>query len=126
MENIGYSVEGIIKNFQLETSTVLNIYLYGSRVYGTASESSDWDFIVIVEDDTEKISMSNEHSISGNDGNSDAVIMGVSFFQKRINEHQMNALECLWLTPDKILLEKRKFSFVFYSKFITSHFFKSN
>jgi len=111
MEGRRYDVEEIIKNFGLESNTVLNIYLYGSRVYGTESKTSDWDFIIIVEDDNEKFSV-NEQCFPGNDGNSDAVIMTASNFQSKINDHQIHVLECLWLSPDKILLEKRKFSFV--------------
>jgi predicted nucleotidyltransferase len=31
-------------------SNVLNVYGWGSRVYGTATAESDWDFIVITEE----------------------------------------------------------------------------
>jgi predicted nucleotidyltransferase len=29
---------------------VLNVYLWGSRVYGTATPESDWDVIVVIKD----------------------------------------------------------------------------
>ncbi len=31
---------------QIEEDDILNVYLIGSRVYGTATETSDWYFII--------------------------------------------------------------------------------
>ena len=42
----GYGV-----NMDYNNPNILNIYQHGSRVYGTASEKSDYDYICIVEDD---------------------------------------------------------------------------
>lgn len=33
-----------------DPDTILNVYLWGSRVYGTATPTSDWDFIAVVKD----------------------------------------------------------------------------
>ncbi|KAL6068249.1 hypothetical protein QOT17_008282 [Balamuthia mandrillaris] len=40
--------ERVLDNFGLADEDVLNIYLYGSRVYGTHSAESDWDYIVLL------------------------------------------------------------------------------
>ncbi len=36
------SVEDLLSNFFLKDEQVLNVYMYGSRVYGTAREDSDY------------------------------------------------------------------------------------
>jgi hypothetical protein len=50
------SLKNVLENPQLEgvpEDKILNVYQYGSRVYGVANPDSDWDFVVIVSDDTE-------------------------------------------------------------------------
>jgi predicted nucleotidyltransferase len=39
--------EEIIKASGIHPARILNIYLFGSRVYGNASDNSDWDVIMI-------------------------------------------------------------------------------
>lgn len=42
------SLEWFFSELNLEPQDVTNIYLTGSRVYGTATSESDWDFICVV------------------------------------------------------------------------------
>ena len=81
-----------------------------SRVYGTHSLHSDWDYIVVVDDsyaDGRAIAAESENSFHGNEEH-DCVLVTKSKFIQLINEHQMNGLECLWLPPHQVLLEKFK------------------
>lgn len=82
----------------------LNIYRYGSRVYGTASDNSDHDFIVVQ---------------YGNEGSKQEIkteifnmtVYDEVAFQKDIDDHEISALECLFLPRELIALENRRFSF---------------
>jgi len=83
-------------------SNVLNVYQYGSRVYGTATDTSDWDFIVIIQ---QKIKDS--YSDSG---------IHVQFFSpveflQLLHAHEISALECLYLPQAHIWKQTHCFSF---------------
>jgi hypothetical protein len=78
------------------------VYKYGSHVYGTARKNSDHDFIVILEDKV-------------NEQYSDREI-NINFFtpeehQKRLDDHEISALECHFLQEKHILKERQKYSF---------------
>lgn len=95
----------IIKTFDLDESNVLTIYPYGSRVYKTASEQSDYDFIVIFKDGTVKDEfavMADKLSIHS---------YNESSFQKLLNSHKIFAMECFFLPPEFLLLQRKKFKF---------------
>jgi len=64
------------------------VYKYGSRVYGTNTEKSDYDYVAITNDDS-------EGSYTGN--NFDITVYSKKAFQEKINNHEISALECLWL-----------------------------
>lgn len=68
---------------------LLNVYPYGSRVYGTNTENSDHDFILVADStgDTESIT---------SDG-VDATIYSVKAFEEALMKHEISTLECLWL-----------------------------
>lgn len=68
---------------------VMKVYKYGSRVYGTFNETSDYDFIAICDD------TSREGSYAGD--NFDVTVYSKNTFQQRIDNHEISALECLWV-----------------------------
>lgn len=37
----------VLKRLQLKETEVANVYVYGSRVWGTGNKNSDWDFLII-------------------------------------------------------------------------------
>ena len=92
----------ILKRAKLDDSNVINAYVYGSRVYGTARENSDYDFVFIVKKrDNEQFSDN---------------LININFFtdeshQQRLNEHEISALECQFLSPEFILKETKKYKF---------------
>lgn len=81
---------------------VVNIYLYGSKVYGCNPDGDD-DYIVVV-----KGQNINEQFISDT---CDVSFYSEDVFQEMINKHDITALECLFLTKDKVIKEDRRFEF---------------
>lgn len=96
------NAQQVLERIKLNESDVIAIYPYGSRVYCNVRPDSDYDFIVIT---TKKI----------NEQFSDRLI-NVNFYtpeehQKRLDDHEISALECYFLPNEIKLIEKRKFNF---------------
>ena len=98
------SYQEILERSKLDDSNVINAYCYGSRVYGTATKNSDYDFIFVVKKrDNEQFSDN---------------LININFFtdeghQQRLDEHEISALECQFLSPEFILKETKKYKFNF-------------
>ena len=96
------SYKEILERAELDDSNVINAYCYGSRVYGTATKFSDYDYIFVVKK-------------RDNEQFSDRLI-NINFFtdeshQQRLDEHEISALECQFLSPEFILKETKKYKF---------------
>lgn len=76
---------------------ILNVYLYGSRVYECHNDQSDFDYIVIADDDEDIV------EVKGGEFDGDYTIYNRETFFNRMAEHEISVLECLYLPPDKIL-----------------------
>lgn len=99
-------IDLILKDFKLKDEDVLNVYMYGSHVYGTNSEKSDHDFIVVAKD-----TCHDQDSLSSSWRNLNATIYSQSSFQEKLNLHKISALECFFLPKDKILRSSIVFPF---------------
>lgn len=82
---------------------LLNIYLYGSHVYGTAGEDSNVDYIFVVDHQKEKESQTFA-------GRFNVTSYPVDYFQELLDRHAVSAVECFFL-PDKLKIELYEFSF---------------
>lgn len=89
----------------LKDSNIIAIYQYGSHVYGTNSEKSDKDIIVILEDISQSIETLNELKKQY-----DVSVYSKIDFEKQIKEHEISALECLFL-EDKFILKYHQWNF---------------
>lgn len=91
----------------IPTHSILNIYTYGSDVYGTSTAYSDKDFIIVVENGCAGVF--DKAEFSNNIFN--FTIYDVNEFCRLIFEHEISVLECLFL-PDHLKQEHIKFEFV--------------
>lgn len=82
---------------------LVNSYLYGSNVYGTANKNSDIDYIYIF-DAPERLE---EQMLSGG---TNINCYSILFFQDLLFTHDVSALECLFL-PKEFKIELHKFDF---------------
>jgi predicted nucleotidyltransferase len=96
-----------IPNKQFDIDKVINVYTYGSHVYETATEQSDIDYIIVYEQEND-ISDTLVSKIGNNVLN--ATLMSPTFFQKRLDEHSIDVLECYFLRED-YKFERVKFNF---------------
>jgi predicted nucleotidyltransferase len=89
----------IIRVSGIHPSRIFNIFLFGSRVYGTSDHKSDWDIIMVANNSVESTEIShplyNIHILTPNK------------FQADLDWHRMNALEC-YFAPDWAKLKEDK------------------
>lgn len=88
---------------------VLAIYPYGSRVYGTASETSDHDYIIVTKGAFLKSGAFKQNAISSDDRKIQGVLYSRSGFIDALNNYEIGALECLFLDPSVVVLSKWPF-----------------
>ena len=80
---------------RLNIEEVVDVFPYGSRVYSTARKQSDYDYIVTIKN-------------KANEQFSNSLI-NINFYtpnehQKRLNDHEISALECHFL-PDNLRIK---------------------
>lgn len=89
----------------LPEDEVLNIYPYGSIVYGTATEQSDEDYIVIVKGQEGLIKEVKTTEI-------DLTVYDERAFMQQIERHEISVLECLFLPKPVVVKEEITFDCV--------------
>lgn len=86
----------------INDDNVLNIYVFGSRVYGTATPESDTDVIMVVKEWFDSIDI-NIH------------VYTVEQFQLLVNRHDIQAMECVFAPKEWVLKNKQYFSMPIFS-----------
>jgi predicted nucleotidyltransferase len=96
-------IDDIIKSSGLHKSRVHNIYLFGSRVYQTHSDDSDWDIIIVANNSVEAIEIKSDlYNIH---------IYTPKKFQEDLDWHMPKNIECLFAPSWAKLQERIKFNF---------------
>jgi hypothetical protein len=101
----GYSeaaVHRILKELKVD-EPVLNIYRYGSRIYGTADQNSDHDYIIVTKSAMLKSGAFKQNAISSENRNIQGILYSRSGFTDAINNYDISALECLSLHHDDVI-----------------------
>lgn len=101
--------EKICSELNLDLTKVLNIYPYGSKVYGTAVEDSDDDFVIVFKGSLLPSGAFKDNAISNKDWTIQGVCYSRSGFIDALNNYQINALECIFLPEEKIVKQTMPF-----------------
>lgn len=102
-----HTVEQICEAFDLDPKDILNVYAYGSRVYGTHTPDSDYDYIVV-----HKAALLNggvamkENAKTSADGTIQIINYSRTGFKAAIEQFEISALECLFLPKEFVLQAK--------------------
>lgn len=97
------TIDDIIRSSGLHKSRVHNIYVFGSRVYETHFDDSDWDIIVVANNSVEAIEIKS--------GDFDIHIYTPKKFQQDLDWHTPKNIECLFAPSWSKLQENIKFNF---------------
>ncbi len=90
------------KDIVKKDNNIICCYLYGSRVYGTNNEESDYDFIAVIKDKEVQSSLS-EHG--------DITYYTEGEFKELIEKHEISILECLSLNEEFVIKNEMDFEF---------------
>ena len=107
--------EKICEELGLDYSKVLNIYPYGSKIYGTNDEFSDSDYIIVFKSSLLPSGAFRDNAISSMDREIQGVCYSRSGFIDAINNYEIGALECIFLPEDKIVQKKMNFGITKYN-----------
>ena len=89
--------EQICNSLKLDYFQVLNIYPYGSQVYGTATKDSDNDYVIVMKSSLLPSGAFKDNAISSDDRKIQGTCYSRSGFIDAINNYQIVALECIFL-----------------------------
>ena len=95
--------EYICEQLKLDLTKVLNIYPYGSKVYGTSTEHSDDDFLIVFKGSLLPSGAFKDNAISSEDYKIQGVCYSRSGFIDALNNYQISAMECIFLPENKIV-----------------------
>jgi hypothetical protein len=84
-----------VDDIESKIGPVLNLYRYGSHVYGTNTPSSDEDFIAIADRDGE---IHNQPGMGF-----DITLYTRESFQNKLGAHAQDIMECVWLPSGMVL-----------------------
>ena len=91
----------ILKTSGIHPSRVFNVYLFGSSVYGTSNDKSDWDVIMIANNSVDSTEIRR--------GLFNIHVYTPDKFKADLNWHRINNLECIWAPDWAKLKETIKF-----------------
>ncbi len=100
------TAEDIISASGFHPSRVFCVYLFGSRVYGTASDKSDWDIIMVANNSVESTELSGLKR-----GIYNIHVYTPKKFQEDLDWHRINNLECVFAPNWAKLKEDIKWEF---------------
>lgn len=92
----------ITSALKINNSEILNVYPFGSRVYNTHNDNSDYDFVIVGSE-----FITENHLAFGNYRNKsiNAIIYKTTTFAQKLREHSVHALECFYLPDEQTLLK---------------------
>lgn len=100
-----YTKEQICESLDININDILNIYPYGSQIYGTADEYSDHDYIIVYKKSILPSGAFKDNAKSSKDRMIQGTCYSKGGFLDAINTYQMPALESIFLPEDKVIMK---------------------
>lgn len=107
------ALEVLLAKLRLNPDDVLNVYLMGSRLWGTASDESDYDFVIVMKD---TYNVSNGEILISVEG-VDAYVCNLVTFDEGLVDHILIHLVALCVPTIFVWLQRHHFSFSFSEHF---------
>eukprot|EP01083_Nonionella_stella_P101561 288031_1 len=88
----------LCKKLKLDINNILNVYVIGSRVWGTATSVSDWDVVIVTKTKNDRVFLSRD--------NVDAYILDECQWREELNNHRFVCWLTLFLPKEAIWKEE--------------------
>jgi hypothetical protein len=98
-------IEGMANWNPFNPDKAINIYRYGSHVYGTVGTKSDFDIITV--SDIE------EPYVQFHYGDFNCTTFSIMEFERRLDDHEITMLECIFLPEKMIVRNEHNYSEIF-------------
>ena len=94
-----FQLPDVLRKLGLPVESALNVYLIGSRLWGTAGSQSDYDLLIVM-DQWPPNKPETVHS-----GLFDAKVLSRQNFVAKLAQAEFEELKCCWLPPSHVLKE---------------------
>lgn len=106
---IKHTAQEICDALDINIKDVMNIYPYGSQVYGTATKESDHDYIIVYKRSILPSGAFKDNAISSKDRMIQGSCYSKGGFLDAINNYQISTLECIFLPEELVVKNMFKF-----------------
>jgi hypothetical protein len=96
----GLTAARVAEKLNLRLSDLQCVFIGGSRLWGTAKPSSDYELIVVSKE------VQGKRCVHAGDGSIDAQLLGTDEYLFRIRQHRWLELITLWMPPDCVVMRK--------------------
>lgn len=103
-----YLLSRVKQLINLDEKLIFNIYWYGSHIYGTNNDNSDYDFMVVIDDRLEAF---NDRELKTYDNLINVHLETYSKFQEHLNDMKFKELEIYFLPEEYVLQSKKSFKY---------------
>lgn len=97
------NANSLLERINLDIDDVVSMYVYGSRIYGTNNDKSDWDILIVLND---SIIIDKNYNNCLTLDNNDITLITLQEFKNDLITHSMQRLELLWIPTSFILIDK--------------------
>lgn len=101
-----HTIDQLSEIFSFKKEDVLNIYLYGSRVYKTHLPTSDHDYIVVFKSAFLPSGAFKDNAVSNEDRSIQMIAYSRTGFKAALEQYEISAIEMLYLPEDMIVQKK--------------------
>lgn len=95
-ERMYKNADAVCKLLSFSPKDVLGIFLYGSRLWGSATSKSDYDFLIVLSDSSSPKPSSTSHK-----NNIDALCLSRTEFFSRLSRHEFLCCVVSWWLPSE-------------------------
>jgi hypothetical protein len=101
-----HTLQEICRAFNLNEQEVVNVYVYGSRIYGTHTADSDHDYIVVFKAAMLPSGAFKENAKSSVDRKIQIIPYSRGGFKAGLEQFDISCIECLYL-PSEMVIQKK-------------------
>ena len=99
-------LDRVKKIIAIEDKYILNVYQFGSQVYGTNNENSDFDILIVIDN-----KINDKNNLEIRNGLYNIHLITEDNFKENLKKQKIKEMECIFLPNKFILQEKVKFVF---------------